>query len=159
MRRDGYHLLSFSCAGRNSEFLKGAQESYGVFTAQHSDNLLRSDDGHLVYAISIHILKRGPQLGVRIDAFQLFEGDHDLNGACCRPFVARHLLDTVQGYQTDRLISPVDKETTLPAAEDLIVDQLLDRQIFRNNGATRTHGLRHAMACQQASKCNLLYLD
>ena len=45
-----------------------------MLAAQHSDDLLSPDDGHLVYSVAIHILKRGPQLAVSIDAFQLFEG-------------------------------------------------------------------------------------
>src|ERR1019366_1861598 len=47
------------------------------------------------------------------------------------------------------LVSSVNEETALPATEDLLVYQLLERQIFRNNGAMRTHGLRNGMARQQ----------
>ena len=50
------------------------QEGYGILMAQHSDDPLSRDDGHLVYTVAIHMLKRGPQLAVSIDAFQLFEG-------------------------------------------------------------------------------------
>src|ERR1035441_10616662 len=59
--------------------------------------------------------------------------------------------------QTNGLVSSVNEETALPVTEDLLVYQLLERQIFRNNGAMRTHGLRNGMARQQ--KHHLLYLD
>ena len=143
-RRGGDGFLGFACcAGRGSKFLECAQEGYGVVAAQHSDDLLSPDDGHLVYSVAIHILEGGPQLRVRIGAFQLFEGKHDISGARCSPFLARYLFDSMQGYQTEGLVSPVDQETTLPTAEDLLVDQLPKRQSFRDNGVTRTHGLRN----------------
>ncbi len=43
------------CAGRDPEFVKRMQESDGVFPAQLADDVLRPDDGHLVYAISVHL--------------------------------------------------------------------------------------------------------
>src|SRR5665811_2083962 len=65
----------------------------------------------------------------------------------------------MQGYQTNGFVSSVNEETALPGTEDLLVYQLLERQIFRNNGAMRTHGLRNTMARQQTPKRRLLYLD
>src|SRR5665647_1268487 len=84
---------------------------------------------------------------------------HHLSGACRRPFGTRHFFDPMQGYQTNGFVSSVNEETALPATEDLLVYQSLERQIFRNNGAMRTHGLRNAMARQQPPKRRLLYLD
>ena len=62
----------------------------------------------------------------------------------------------MQGYQTN---GSVNEETRLPASEDLLVSQLLERQIFRIDGAMRTHDFRTAMARQQTPKGHLLYLD
>ena len=54
---------------RGSKFLERAQEGYGVFPAQHADDMPIPDDGHLVDSIAVHLLERGPQLGIWIDAF------------------------------------------------------------------------------------------
>jgi len=54
---------------RGSKFLERTQESYRVFPAQHADDMLIPDDGHLVDSIPVHLLEDGPQLGIRIGAF------------------------------------------------------------------------------------------
>src|SRR5664280_1171719 len=65
----------------------------------------------------------------------------------------------MQGYQTNGLVSSVNEETALPATEDLLVYQLLERQICRNNGAMRIHGFRNTMACKYTPQRYLLDLD
>src|SRR6185437_9744101 len=104
-------------------------------------------------------LEGGPQLGVRIDAFELLEWKHDLRDARHRPFAAGHLFDAMQGDEADRVVSAVDEEAALAAHEDLSVHQRLERQVFRYHGVTCAHGLRRAMACQQPLKRHLLGLD
>ena len=89
-----------------SQFLQCAKESHGVFAAQHSDDPVSPYDGHLIYSVAIHILERRPQFRVRIDAFQLFKGKHDVRGVCCRPFLALHLFDSMQGYQAEGHLLP-----------------------------------------------------
>jgi hypothetical protein len=54
---------------RASKKPQRAQERYDVFPAQHADDMLIPDDGHLVDSIPVHHLESGPQLGIWIDVF------------------------------------------------------------------------------------------
>ena len=104
---------SFCRLLRVAKFLKRPQECDRVIPAQHADYTSIPDDGHLVDAISIHLLEGGPQLGVRIDAFGPLEGKHDLRDARHPPFAAGHLLDAMQGDEADRVVSAVDEESSV----------------------------------------------
>ena len=107
------------------QFPERAQEGDDIFPAQHADNASIGHHGELVDAIAIHLLEGGPQFAVRIDAFQLFQREHDLSGARRRPLVPRYFLDPMQSHQADGGVSAVDKKTALPGTEDVFVYQLL----------------------------------
>src|SRR5271168_400961 len=120
--------------------------------------MVTASDGQLVDTIAVHLLEGSPQLGIRSNTFRSFQGKHDLSDARCRPFRTRHFPDPLQSHQANGVTSAIDEKTALPATENVLVYQRLNRQIGWNGGAMSAHGLRDFMAYQQALIHRLVHL-
>ena len=114
-------------------------------------------DRQLVHSIAVHLLESGPQLRVRVGAFQLFQGEHGLRRSCYRPVMPRYLLDSVQSDHANGIRFASDQEAALVAAEDVFVHQLFNGQAGGDGHAAAAHSLRNRVAGQQALEHHLMH--